>query len=266
MSLLSQKFLSNQMETNFALISFFYIFSMYSVNNFLDQNTLKASKSYKYKIYKKFGKPLLILSVFFTGISIYLSLNYSKIITTVLVLFYVIGFLYSTSFTKKSISMLNINFIKKTYNSKVVTSLGWVIVTVLLPTLYFKSSTDIFTSTAISLFIINHIFVRHNLMDIVAFQGDLILGRETLSIWFGPEKVKMISLITSSIIGCYFLLVIILFKKYSFLFLLFNLGYFVFILFYLKKMKNLISLKYELIVDANYVLLFIFYLLIMRIG
>jgi len=225
MSLLAQKFLSNTMELNFAIISFCYIFSMYSINNYLDKDTLKASNSYKYIIYKKFGLPLLLLSLILTTFSIYLSLSYSILITVILSTFNIIGFLYSSSIFK-----------------------------------------NLLAASAISLFIINHIFVRHNLLDIVAFQGDLILGRETLPIWIGPEKVKNISIISSIITGIFFTTVIMFFEKYLFLFSLINLIYFIFLLFYLKRMKNIISFKYELIVDFNYILVFILYLIIKIIG
>lgn len=266
MSLLAQKFLSNTMELNFAIISFCYIFSMYSINNYLDKDTLKASNSYKYIIYKKFGLPLLLLSLILTTFSIYLSLSYSILITVILSTFNIIGFLYSSSIFKTIVNKLNISFLKRTYNSKIITSFGWVIVTVILPLFWYKSSENLLAASAISLFIINHIFVRHNLLDIVAFQGDLILGRETLPIWIGPEKVKNISIISSIITGIFFTTVIMFFEKYLFLFSLINLIYFIFLLFYLKRMKNIISFKYELIVDFNYILVFILYLIIKIIG
>ncbi|HQO40630.1 MAG TPA: 4-hydroxy-3-methylbut-2-enyl diphosphate reductase, partial [Spirochaetota bacterium] len=65
MSLIALKYADLFPDLRYGTIAFFYIFVMYSVNNYLDKNFLVKNNSYKYRIYKQYGKILLFVSIIF---------------------------------------------------------------------------------------------------------------------------------------------------------------------------------------------------------
>ncbi len=256
MTSIVQFYCGAEINYNYSLISFFYIFSMYSINNYFDRDFLKACNSYKYFIYERYGIPLLILSLFFMFISISISLNIDLSASLVLIFTYVFGFAYSTRAVKNIVRAIRIPFLRKIYNSKIITSFGWLIITAILPVINLNFKTLDFVS--ISIFVLVLTFVRHMLIDMIAFQGDLIFGRETLPILIGIKNINLLS-ISLSIIPI-LLLTVNSFITQNFFPLVFsvNIFYYIFLLSKIRKVNYLISLKYEILVDFNYILIILF--------
>ena len=170
---------------------------------------------------------------------------------------YIFGLVYSTPLVKTLIKNTNINSFNKIYNTKIVTGLGWVVAVIVIPYYGYGVSWEIYLSA--SLFFFMFVFIRHLIIDFVVFQGDLILGRDTLPTWLGVKKVITLSyiiIITSSLV---FSAVSVISNKAVFLILLLCICYYVVLLKKIEKTDYLISLRYEFIIDLNYFFLALIY-------
>ena len=241
-----------------AAISLLYIFSMYSTNNFFEKRFLKLSNPYKYRIYERFGVPLLAASIISMAASVLLSLRYGPVATTVITGSYLMGFLYSTAPVKLLVKVLRAGFLRKLYNSKLVTCFGWTIVTVLLPLLCRGGGTA--DAAALSSLVFGLVFMRTALLDMIAYQGDLILGRETLPIWIGTSNTRIIATVTGAAGILAFSAITLAMKAPLLLLMALNIGYFIGLMAVINRLNYLIALKYELLVDVNFILMIIFYL------
>jgi len=259
-TLFAQKYAGIEVDHHLALISFFYIFSMYSVNNFFDIDFLKASNSYKYYIYEKFGKLLMALSIVSMVVSIFISLKYDYRVIGLLLFSYLFGFMYFTPPVKYMVRRINSTFIQKAYNSKTVTGFGWPIITVIIPLL--GQDVQIFNVLTLSLFIFTLISFRHILIDLIAYQGDLILGRDTLPIWVGISVTAKITFAFSIFTIGAFCLNSIVNHQYVYMIVIFNIIYYLLLQKNIKKVNYLVTLKNEFLVDANFIIMILFYSII----
>jgi len=260
LSLIAQKYVWGDIDYRYSVIALLYIFSMYSINNYFDKDFLKINNPYKFTIYQKFGIYLTIISLISMAVSLTLSFYFNILTFALLLLFYIFGFSYLTVPVRNFVIKINKRFLKNIYNSKVITSFGWLIITAILP--LFKHRIDILPLISVSIFIFIFIFLRHILLDITAFQGDLILGRATLPVMMGIKKSINFSYIFS-------LSGVILFSYLSYytgkslyIFFIANIFYYLIVLKAITGFKYHISLKYELIIDLNYLLLIGLYYLI----
>jgi 4-hydroxy-3-methylbut-2-enyl diphosphate reductase len=259
MTLAAQMFYGVDLDIRYPLISFFYIFSMHSINNYFDRNFLKACNSYKYLIYDRFGLELLFVSLLFMAVSIVLAvgLNYESII--ILVLSYIFGFAYSTSPVKSFVKKVPIQFLRRVYSTKVITSFGWLLVVAFLPLL--TQAADILSFLSLISLILGYVFIRHILIDLIALQGDLIFGRETLPIIAGIRNIRTIIYSFSGISIIFLILSALYGGDYFVLLYIINFLYFITLFYKINRTTYLISLKYELLVDFNYLLMIIFSLI-----
>jgi 4-hydroxy-3-methylbut-2-enyl diphosphate reductase len=255
----NQKVLYGTDHVYLNIFSSLYLLSMYSVNNFFDLRFLSKTNIYKYSIYKKFGKILFILSIASMLFSLYLASDMPGIIKSIILITYIIGFLYSTSIIHKTVSWININPARKIYNSRVVTAFGWLIYAVGMPAFYNGYIDDGFFTAAAAVFLF--IFIRQQLLDIVAFQGDLILGRETLTIWLSPARMNQI-LTASAVAGIFLIVSLSIFQNTAWISAYITiLIYYQYLLRAIIKQNYVISLKYELLIDAAFFLFGIIYLI-----
>jgi len=257
MVLLAQLYADIALNIQYGIISALYIFVMYSVNNYLDRSFLIKSNSYKYKIYDKYGLHLLIASIISLIISLYLAFEISPYLMLVLMVPYIFGLMYSTPTVKKIVKGINLNIFKKIYNTKVITGLGWLVAVILIPYYGHKVPGEIYLSAG--LFFFMFVFLRHLIIDFVAFQGDLILGRDTLPTWLGVKNVITMSYLTAAAGSVLFIIVSVVSDKTIFIILLACTLYYVLLLKKIQKTDYLISLRYEFIIDLNYFLLVVLY-------
>jgi (E)-4-hydroxy-3-methyl-but-2-enyl pyrophosphate reductase len=243
-----------------ASISLLYIFSMYSTNNFFERNFLKLSNPYKYRIYERFGVPLLVASIISMAASVALSLRYGPVATGIITGSYLMGFIYSTAPVKLLVKKLRAGIIRKLYNSKLVTCFGWIIVTVLLPLLCRGGGAA--DAAALSSLVFGLVFLRTTLLDLIAYQGDLILGRETLPIWIGTSNTRVIATAIGAAGGLAFTAVTLALNAPIFLLLAVNICYFISLMAIINRLNYLIALKYELLVDVNFIVLILFYFIL----
>lgn len=260
MVFIAQKYAEIKTEYNYGLISFLYIFIMYSVNNYLDKDFLAKSNSYKYKIYKKYGRYFLLSSIIFMMLSIFICYKTKPILSLLILFPYFLGVIYSTSLVKKMVRCLGYVLIEKIYNTKVVTGLGWLVVILLLP--YFYHGVPFLKYLSLGMYFFTFIFLRQMVIDMVAFQGDLILGRETLPTWLGIKRSSLIAYIMTILGSLNLFAVIIYYDMLKFSPLLIPLVFYMIILKKIEKTDYLISLRYEFIIDSNFLFLLLIYLYI----
>ncbi len=256
MTIIAQLFYNSEIDFRYPLISFFFIFSMYSTNNYFERDFLKVSNSYKYQIYDRFGLLLMFLSLLFMSASVFLAIDLNPESTLILILSYLFGFTYSTRWIKSVIRKLPIQFLRRLYNTKIITSFGWLIVTVILPLIHHTA--DYLLLVTLTTFILGFVFIRNMLIDLIALQGDLIFGRETVPILLGIRKTRTI--IYSFSVVSSLLLIVSAFYRSDLFILLYNINllYFIKLFNKINRVTYLISLKYELLVDFNYLLMIIF--------
>ncbi|PKL40868.1 MAG: 4-hydroxy-3-methylbut-2-enyl diphosphate reductase [Spirochaetae bacterium HGW-Spirochaetae-1] len=236
----------------YPVVSMLYIFSMYSFNNYFDRAFLRESNSYKYGIYKKYGKALIFFSLVSIPMSFYL-MRSSGLDQIILLLFsYIFGFSYFTSPVKRIMNSLSFPLARKVYNSKIITGLGWLIVTTLLPLI--NTHVPWTSILFISLFTITMITVRHILIDIIAFQGDFIMGRDTIPIWLGIDAAKYITHTLTALTSLMCIIHVVLEGQFLFLLMILPLLYYSVLINRLVKIRYLITLRYEFIIDANFFL------------
>lgn len=260
MVLLAQLYAEISLNVTYGIISALYIFVMYSVNNYLDRSFLIKSNSYKYKIYDKYGLHLLISSIISFIASVYLAYTISISLAILILIPYLFGLIYSTPVVKKLVKNTKSGLFKKIYNTKIITGFGWLIAVIAIPYYGYGISWEIYLSAG--LFFFTFVFLRHLIIDFVAFQGDLILGRDTLPTWFGVRNVVMSSYVISLISSLVFVAVSILLNKSIFIILLLCLLYYILLLKKIQKTDYLISLRYEFIIDLNYFVLAVLYFII----
>lgn len=260
MVLIAQKYAGIEQNYKYGIIAALFIYVMYTVNNYLDREFLIKSNSYKYKIYEKSGLFMLIAAIISFFVSIYLSYTISMIMMYLFLIPYLLGIFYSTPYFKLFIKALGSEVIKKVYNTKIVTGFGWLVVLILIP--YFNKDIPLITYVSVGSLFFTFIFLRQFIIDLVAFQGDLILGRDTLATSLGVKYAVYIAY-AISLAGIVTFTAITLFTgRYTFLPLVLCVFYYLVLLKKIGKIDYLISLRYEFLIDANYILMALLMLII----
>jgi len=233
-------------------ISFLYIFSMYSINNYMEQQSLRINNPNKYRIYKKYGKFFLFFSILSIAFTILLAYRQSVLVMTILAISTVLGAMYSSDLVKSITARFRSKHLSRFYNSRVVSSLGWVVITVISPMM--DTGPDPLQMTALCLFVFTLIFMKQILIDMVAFQGDLILGRETLAIVLGPRGVKYLFVLMALVTVPLMIYASVINNK---LFLLFitSIAYYIGLMIIISRPLSVNSMRYELAVDANFIII-----------
>ncbi len=253
MVLIAQKYAGISIDYKYGIIAALFIYVMYTVNNYLDREFLIKSNSYKYKIYEKYGLYMLIAAIFAFFISVYLCYTISLPLMYLFLIPYLLGVFYSTPYFKFFVKALGSELLKKIYNTKIVTGFGWLVVLILLP--YYGKGVPCMTFISTASLFFTFVFLRQFIIDLVAFQGDLILGRDTLATSLGVKYALYITYAISLICTLTFAVITIYTGKYLFLPFILCVVYYHVLLKKIGRIDYLISLRYEFLIDANYILL-----------
>lgn len=260
LSLVTYEYTGMPVRLELPAVSFLYIFSMYSINNYFERDLLKLSNPYKYAIYGKYGVPFLLASIVSMALSIYLSLRFIPLTTALIAGSYLLGFIYSTAPVKRLVAKTGMRFMRILYNSKIVTCFGWIIIAILVPmTAVSLPPVSMASMVSLSALVFALVFLRTTLMDLIAFQGDLILGRETLPIMIGMRSTRILSALVSAAGVSVFVILTLMTKDWLFLFLTATILYYQALMLVINRLNYLIALKYEVLVDLNFALLIIIY-------
>ncbi len=242
-------------DYTYAAVSLFYVFTMYTINNYLEKDSLRINNPYKYRIYNKYGRTLLILSVAASLGIIPLSLGHGPVSGVILLASFVIGGVYSSGWVKNMISAADMKMIRNIYNSRILTCFGWLMITVAVPVIDVK--TGFLPAASLGVLAFSIILMRLILIDTIAFQGDLILGRETLAVLLGRGAQTALFTALGACTASLIIATALLYNPYFSLFLI-NTAFYTALFFSLSKKDFVASLKYELVVEANMLLLSLF--------
>jgi len=259
MVIIAQNYAGIDTSPEYGIIAALFIYVMYTVNNYLDREFLIKSNSYKYKIYEKSGFYMLIAAIAAFTVSIYLCYRISPSLMYLFLIPYLLGIFYSTPYFKFFIRVFRSELIKKIYNTKVVTGFGWLVVLILLP--YFNKEVSLSVYLALGSLYFTFVFLRQFVIDLVAFQGDLILGRDTLATSLGVKYALIIAYSISFLGIVTFSALTIYTGRYFFMPMVLSIIYYIVLLKKIEKIDYLISLRYEFLIDANYLLLALFTLI-----
>ncbi|MBN2160064.1 MAG: 4-hydroxy-3-methylbut-2-enyl diphosphate reductase [Spirochaetes bacterium] len=260
MTLITLAYAGLPAEYPLAALTFLYIFSMYSVNNYFERNFLKLSNPNKYVIYEKFGILLLAASIVSLMLALYLATLYNPMTVVVVASSFALGFIYSTKPVRVIIGKTGPGLLRKFYNSRIITSFGWALITVLVPMLATTPSFPVMVSVSALIFTL--IFLRTTLLDLIAFNGDLIMGRETLPVIFGVDRIRIVSMVLGAAGLLVYSAITATSQKWPFLLFAVNAVYYLSLMYAMRKFNYIISLKYELLVDLDLVVLIALYILI----
>jgi len=177
----------------YPLLAFLYIYAMHVLNRFLDKGASAYNDPERAAFYGRHTFFLCLTGL--AAISFALSFAYTMRKTTFFALcgFTFLGFLYSVPLIPAQIQKkYPYAKIKDIPGSKTLSeSLAWVAVISVLPRLD-GEPWQWPALLAISFVIFFLSFARSALFDILQFQGDLIVGRETLPLTIGIKKTSLI--------------------------------------------------------------------------
>ncbi|HPA72677.1 MAG TPA: 4-hydroxy-3-methylbut-2-enyl diphosphate reductase [Spirochaetota bacterium] len=229
-----------------------YIFSMYTFNNFFTIPFLKESNPYKFSLYHRHRHALLAAASILTAVSAALVAGYPVPIAAVFYVSVFLGVIYSTPLFKRLVRSVDIGAVTRIYNSKTVaTTFGWVILTSVLPLL--SAGAGPASMAAMTLLVFGFVFLRNILLDLIALQGDLILGRETLPILAGTRVTKWLATGIALASLAVFVPLTLCCHEAPYLLMALPHACYLGLLFYLVRLDYLAALKYEFLVDLNLV-------------
>ena len=191
--------LLQQVEPQFTyfFVAFFYVYSMHLLNHFTDKAS-KLNDPVQTMFYGRHRRFLLVtgfLSAFIAlGLGAYLGL-----LPFIFVLVMSgIGLMYSFKIIPERLARsTGIYRLKEIPGSKTMfTAVAWGVLAALIPVVC--SDQEISGATAIAFFFVaGMIFIRSGLFEIMAIEGDRVVGKETLAIALGKERTFTLLVIGS---------------------------------------------------------------------
>ncbi|MFH0974742.1 MAG: 4-hydroxy-3-methylbut-2-enyl diphosphate reductase [Spirochaetota bacterium] len=239
-------------DMSMPFLSSAFIFIMYSINNFFRPYEMQLTKPYKYNLYTRY-KHLLITLTILAGLYF---LIFSQAIgypaSVIYLIVFVSGFFYAIPSITKIVSTNRIKYLRTLFGIKaVVTSLGWAFIALIIPFIVYPHDYLQFSATFI--IIITILFIRNVLIDLIDYQGDLLLGIETLITILGLRKTKFVIIAL-----CLFFTASVFYHIYfiNFLAILYilNIAYYYYLYKQIKVNYYFYRFKYEALIDLNLLL------------
>ncbi|MFQ5561675.1 MAG: UbiA family prenyltransferase, partial [Nitrospinota bacterium] len=182
-------------------VSFFYFFSMYSLNQLGDREEFGLKKPGRIHFFEEY-KGFMLSSGF---ASMFLALLLSSLLGTIPFLIVLIstllGIAYSVKiFPRIASRKMEIRRLKDIPASKdLFVGIAWAAVTVLVPAFSFAGSKLTIPVAVTFCFVFMISYIRSVLFDIRDIQGDRFVGRETIPIIIGLEPTKIFLLVLSGL-------------------------------------------------------------------
>lgn len=234
------------------LISASFIFIMYSINNLFRPHEMQLSKPFKYNLYSRYKHLIVIMTIIallFFIISVFHS-NYPA--NALYLTVFVCGFVYAIPYVTKIVSKMRNKLLRIIFGVKsIITSLGWAFTALIIP--FAANPHDYLQFTAIFIIIFSIIFIRNILIDLTDYQGDLLLGIETVITILGLKITKtiIISLCIIYIVSIFYYVLLI--NKLAILYLC-NMIYYYYLYKNIKKNYYFYKFKYEVLIDFNFLI------------
>ncbi|MGR3177053.1 MAG: 4-hydroxy-3-methylbut-2-enyl diphosphate reductase [Candidatus Anammoxibacter sp.] len=179
----------------YCVIAALFVFALYMLNNVLNKENNAFSDPLKAQFYNRHYNALLGLGILGAVSSLGAAFFVSLPVFYCLFFLLLFGNVYGLRIVPKSLS----NIVK--YNSvaqipgtkEIFVSIAWAICTVLIIFLGNSASSIAISTFAVTFtFTLAITFIRGVFLDIRAFQGDRIIGKETISVAIGKSNTKII--------------------------------------------------------------------------
>ncbi|MCX5893058.1 MAG: 4-hydroxy-3-methylbut-2-enyl diphosphate reductase [Deltaproteobacteria bacterium] len=182
--------LLQQVEPQFTyfFVAFFYVYAMHLLNHFTDKAS-KLNDPVQSLFYGKHRQFLLCTGAISAGLALALGAYLGWLPFVFILVMSGIGLLYNFKIIPDSVSRVTlISTLKEIPGSKsVFTAVAWGVLAALIPVVC--SDQEVSGATAIAFFFVaGMIFIRSGLFEIMAIEGDRVVGKETLAIALGRER------------------------------------------------------------------------------
>lgn len=221
-----------------ALIAFFLVFAMHTLNRLINEKSGRFNDPLRTEFLLKYKKVFLSASILGVVAAFGLAFYLSTLKFVILLFVVALGLLYS------------VTRLKELPGSKTLFVAGaWATLSVLIP------CKDPFNSPScwlVLFFVFFLVILRDVLMEIIDLQGDRLVGRETMTILLGEEKVLKYTAMLCTILAVFSSLPSIFLKTMGVSFLAFPIAflYGLFLVKYFKREKLGQNLRLELMVET----------------
>ena len=182
--------LLQQVEPQFTyfFVAFFYVYAMHLLNHFTDKAS-KLNDPVQTMFYGRHRRFLLVTGFLSAFIALGLGAYLGMLPFIFVLVMSGIGLMYSFKIIPEGLARSSgIYRLKEIPGSKTMfTAVAWGVLAALIPVVC--SDQEISGATAIAFFFVaGMIFIRSGLFEILAIEGDRVVGKETLAIALGKER------------------------------------------------------------------------------
>jgi (E)-4-hydroxy-3-methyl-but-2-enyl pyrophosphate reductase len=200
--------LLQQVEPRFIyfFVAFFYVYAMHLLNHFTDKAS-KLNDPVQTMFYGRHRRFLLVTGMASAGMALVLGAYLGLVAFAFILVMSGIGLVYNFKIIPDRIARVTlISTLKEIPGSKTMfTAVAWGVLAALIPVVC--SDQEISGATAIAFFFVaGMIFIRSGIFEIMAIEGDRVVGKETLAIALGKKRTFTL-LFASSLILIAMLLV-----------------------------------------------------------
>ncbi|MFI5331100.1 MAG: 4-hydroxy-3-methylbut-2-enyl diphosphate reductase [Desulfobaccales bacterium] len=191
--------LLQQVEPQFTyfFVAFFYVYAMHLLNHFTDKAS-KLNDPVQSLFYGKHRQFLLSTGAISAGLALALGAYLGWLPFVFILVMSGIGLLYNFKIIPDSVARVTlITTLKEIPGSKsAFTAVAWGVLAALIPVVC--SDQEVSGATAIAFFFVaGMIFIRSGLFEIMAIEGDRVVGKETLAIALGRERTLNVLMVCS---------------------------------------------------------------------
>jgi 4-hydroxy-3-methylbut-2-enyl diphosphate reductase len=177
----------------FPALTFFYIYAMHVINRFLDKGASAYNDPERASFHRRHRSLLISLSVFAIAMTLFISFMIGTATFFVLVGLSLLGTAYSLpllppTYRKK----YKFSKIKDIPGSKTLSEALALLTLVCIVPLLDSGSVRWPVAIVVILVVFHMAYIRSALFDIFQYQGDLIVGAETLPITLGEKKTLIL--------------------------------------------------------------------------
>jgi len=182
--------LLQQVEPQFIyfFVAFFYVYSMHLLNHFTDKAS-KLNDPVQTMFYGRHRRFLLVTGMASAFMALILGAYLGLVPFAFILVMSAIGLLYNFKIIPDRIARVTlITTLKEIPGSKTMfTAVAWGVLAALIPVVC--SDQPISGATAIAFFFVaGMIFIRSGIFEIMAIEGDRVVGKETMAIALGKER------------------------------------------------------------------------------
>ncbi|MGD0021558.1 MAG: 4-hydroxy-3-methylbut-2-enyl diphosphate reductase [Smithellaceae bacterium] len=188
---------------SYVAIASFFVYGMHVLNRLISRKPAGFIDSFREETYRRHEKLYLYAAVFSIVIALVLAFINGTLPFTFLFFISLAGLLYNLKIMPKGWRFQKLKDLPGSKNIFMATA--WGTVTAILPALNINNFLNAQMIVAFG-FAFGIVFIRSAMSDILEFQSDKLIGRETIPVLFGKANTKMVLKIISLILFAILLL------------------------------------------------------------